>query len=287
MSLFKDTTILIVTFKSEKIIFKTLKNISKKFKILIAENSNNVILKKKIEKKYLNCKVFNTGKNLGVSKAINFLLKKVNTKYSIFITPDAFPAKDCFDKLYNVAKKINNAAILSPNNKLEKEKKLYGFYNSKEKNINSSNDIINVDWVLGGVMFFNNNHLKKIGYFDENFFLDYEEIDLCLRAKKNFFNVLFCKKIFTYNLKHQSSDQNYFMLKKLRAWHHGWSMHYFYKKHFILKKYLKFPLLILVTTIVKFFYQLTRLDTNKMTIHLFFINGFLNSLLKKKSNFRI
>ena len=47
MSLFKDTTILIVTFKSEKIIFKTLKNISKKFKILIAENSNNVILKKK------------------------------------------------------------------------------------------------------------------------------------------------------------------------------------------------------------------------------------------------
>ena len=51
MSLYKDITVIIVTFKSEHIIDKTIKNLSDKFNIIIVENSSNLNFKRYIEKK--------------------------------------------------------------------------------------------------------------------------------------------------------------------------------------------------------------------------------------------
>ena len=82
MSLYKDITVIIVTFKSEHIIDKTIKNLSDKFNIIIVENSSNLNFKRYIEKKFLNCKVILAGDNLGVSKAVNIALKKIKTKFS-------------------------------------------------------------------------------------------------------------------------------------------------------------------------------------------------------------
>ncbi len=41
-----------------------------------------------------------------------------------------------------------------------------------------------VDWVPGAFSIIRRNALEKIGYFDEDFFLYYEEVDLCRRIKK-------------------------------------------------------------------------------------------------------
>ena len=48
---YKDLTIVIVTFYSENIIYKCIESIGKNIKIIIVENSNNLELKKDIEKK--------------------------------------------------------------------------------------------------------------------------------------------------------------------------------------------------------------------------------------------
>ena len=45
----KDLTIVIVTFKSEEKIFNCLKSISDEIPVIIVENSNDIIFKKKIE----------------------------------------------------------------------------------------------------------------------------------------------------------------------------------------------------------------------------------------------
>ena len=49
---YKDITIGIVTFKSEKVIFDCLKSIKKIKKIIIFDNSNNISLKNKINLTY-------------------------------------------------------------------------------------------------------------------------------------------------------------------------------------------------------------------------------------------
>ena len=46
-------------------------------------------------------------------------------------------------------------------------------------------DLISVDNVKGFAMFLNMEEFKDIGFFDKNFFIYFEEIDLCKRLKKN------------------------------------------------------------------------------------------------------
>ena len=181
MSLYKDITIIIVTFKSDHIIEKTIRNLNKKFRIIIVENSNNYIFKGYIEKKFSNCKVFLTGNNLGVSKAINLALKKIKTSYSFFVTPDAFPNKDCILKLYKTATINKKIAIVSPRNINCKLTNQYGSNLVSKKKINKNlftkKKLISVDWVLGGALFFNMNCIRKIGFFDEKYFLDYNKFE--------------------------------------------------------------------------------------------------------------
>ena len=53
---FKDLTVGIVTFNSEKVIFECLKSIKRINKIIIYDNSNDIKLKKKILSNYPNIK---------------------------------------------------------------------------------------------------------------------------------------------------------------------------------------------------------------------------------------
>ena len=53
-----DITILIITYKSEKIIYDFIKKIPSNYKTIIIENSENYTLKEDIEKKYDNIKFY-------------------------------------------------------------------------------------------------------------------------------------------------------------------------------------------------------------------------------------
>jgi N-acetylglucosaminyl-diphospho-decaprenol L-rhamnosyltransferase len=48
-----------------------------------------------------------------------------------------------------------------------------------------------VDWVAGASMMLRRSMLEQVGLFDEEFFLYYEETDLCLRAKRAGFKVAY------------------------------------------------------------------------------------------------
>ena len=52
-----ELTVVIVTFKSEKKIFSCLNSIPSNINIIVVENSNNQILKKKL-KKIFKCKMY-------------------------------------------------------------------------------------------------------------------------------------------------------------------------------------------------------------------------------------
>ena len=124
-------TILIVTFKSEKIIESCLSTINKKYPIILIENSNNKIFKKKIEKRFSNVKCFLTGKNIGFGKANNIGLKLAKTKYVLLLNPDTFLYKDTIKILMDSANKIKDFALPAPlvNNKKNLN---YGFFETKK-----------------------------------------------------------------------------------------------------------------------------------------------------------
>ena len=68
---YSDITVGIVSFKSEKVIFRCLKSIKKLKKIIIFDNSNDNKLKKKINLIYPKIKFILSKKNLGYGEANN------------------------------------------------------------------------------------------------------------------------------------------------------------------------------------------------------------------------
>ena len=70
-----SVTILFVTYFSDKLISKIIKQIDQKLKILIIENSRNLSTKEKLEKEFSNVKVIIPDENKGVGSAINLGLK--------------------------------------------------------------------------------------------------------------------------------------------------------------------------------------------------------------------
>ena len=82
-----DITIIIISYKSEKIIYDFIKKIPSTIKTIIVENSQNHELKKNIEQNYNNISVY-IKENNGVSSALNFAVDKIETKYFLQISPD-------------------------------------------------------------------------------------------------------------------------------------------------------------------------------------------------------
>ena len=54
----KLITVIMPSYKSGKLIISHLKKISKKINIIVVENSDDIKLKKEIEKKYKNTKIY-------------------------------------------------------------------------------------------------------------------------------------------------------------------------------------------------------------------------------------
>ena len=171
--LYQDITILITSFKSDKKIVDCLNSIDKNIKVLIIENSGNLLFKKNIEKKYLNCECILAGSNLGYANGNNLGLSKVKTKYALILNPDAVLESTSIENFLKSAEKNPNFAIIGP---LVQELK-----NPIDTKV--ENKLISVSNVKGFAMFLNLKEFKEIGFFDSNFFIYFEEIDLCRRVK--------------------------------------------------------------------------------------------------------
>lgn len=273
-NIFKDVELLTITYKSSHIIFKSLKNINKNFKITIIENSKNINLKKKINKiKNVNCVL--TGKNLGFGKAFNIGANLIKSKYILHFNPDAFINNDVIKKLYQISKK-KKFAIISTN-------ETSGITRIDNKNFE---ELKEVSSVKGFVMFINNSFCKKVNYFDENFFLYLEEIDLCKRVNKIGGRIYLAKNIFVKHIGGKSHSPKYmYQMELQRNWHYLWSLFYFTKKH----KNTFYAYKVTLRKFISSFFKLNLyffINKKKYMIYKCRFLGLLNSYLGKESSYR-
>lgn len=63
--------------------------------------------------------------------------------------------------------------------------------NNYNQSYNKISEPLNVKFIYGAYLFLRKSAMDKIGYFDENFFLFWEEIDLCIRARQLKFSIGF------------------------------------------------------------------------------------------------
>ncbi|MBH00975.1 MAG: hypothetical protein CMI86_03165 [Candidatus Pelagibacter sp.] len=174
-----NITFIIVSFKSENVIYKCIDSLPKQSKKIIIENSKNIKLKKDLELKYDNIEVV-MNDNTGMGASNNLGISMSNTEFVYILNPDTKFTTNTFKNLIETSKTLNDFAILSP---ICSDKNLpnYKIFQNDGKN---KNDILEVDTIDGFSMLINKSKFNG-NYFDENFFLYLENDDLCLRTKKN------------------------------------------------------------------------------------------------------
>jgi len=270
----KDLTIVINTFKSSDKIFKCLDSIGSSYKIIVVENSSDTSFKKNLEKKYKNVNCFLTNKNLGYAKGNNFGLNLVKTKFSLILNPDTILRKDSLANFFKFSKQYKFFSIVGP-------------YDKDKTNFKSSNKPYEVNNIKGFAMFLRVKDLKKIGFFDKNFFIYCEEIDLCKRAKKNNKKIFIDPKIKIHHLGGSSHNKLInFKMELSRNWHWMWSQFYFNKKHYgYFYSFIKFfPKLIF--SFIKFFFYSMLFNKKKLQIYFHRFMGLLNSMILRSSFYR-
>ena len=277
----KKVTIILIAYKSEKKINTFIKKIPNNIKVIIVENSKNLLLKKQVEKKYRNIKVY-IKKNEGVSASINYAAKKIKTEFFIQISPDIqFNYKD-IDKFIEVAKELNNKfSALGP--------RFLNVNSKSHRQINQNLKIGSIDSVHGSFMFINKKRFKEIGGFDNKFFLYFEETDYCKRAfnkglKAYQINEIKVKKKGRSVLINNKKEKK--ELNNVLIWHFIWSKYYFTKKNYgmMISLLVFFPIMIRIIFKIIFYQTINEKELIKKYKYRF--SGLMNSIRGKKSSLR-
>jgi len=146
---------------------------------------------------------FAGGNNVG----IKFALSIFNSDYILLLNNDVVVDSDFLIKLVTVAEKDGKIGIVGPKiyyydydgktdiiwhigGKLKWYPPiLHRTFNIKDKG--QFNRLLNLDFVPGAAMLIKTNIIKKIGLLSQEYFLQWEDIDYCIRAKKEGFKVVY------------------------------------------------------------------------------------------------
>lgn len=122
--------------------------------------------------------------NLGFGAANNRALATVRTRWALLLNPDCQMAPDSLEHLVAVSRDMPEVAmlapqLLAPDGRPEVNYRWpQTFWKSKGPRAEGP---VCVGFVCGAAMLMNLPAFEGVGYFDEGFFLYYEDDDLCLR----------------------------------------------------------------------------------------------------------
>jgi GT2 family glycosyltransferase len=281
----QNLSIVIVTLRSEKVIDHCINSINKNLPIIVVENSDNLKFKNYLENKYKNVQCILSKENLGTGAGYNIGIKFSKTDYVYVINPDITLEANALDEIFLASKKLDDFSILSPissdvhfpNYVMIKEKKNY-----KEKNLP-----FKVKYVDGFSMLLNKKKFKNNYYFDENFFMYWENNDICIRVINDGGSVFIVPRAKIKHLGAKAVDPKFFKEIELsRNWHWMWSTFNYHRKYkgFFISLLIVLPKLI--SAIIKILIYTLVINKEKKKIYYQRLSGLINAIMGKSSWYR-
>ena len=294
----ENISVVIVTFHTPKdIILNCLKSINRNIKITIVENSENFENKDLILSQFENVKILCSGKNLGYGSGNNLGLSEVKTDYALILNPDTICDKELFNNISKTIIEANDFSVIGCQYLDEDKFMPAGFFDDKKNKEfikkfkeNNIDDLTKVEWVTGQSMLINLKKFKNTKIFDENFFLYFEEFDLCKSLILKGENIYTSKKLKIKHLGFKSSFEESSIYKtsinRLKEWHWMWSTFYFYKKNYSYFHALKKVIGKFFKALLKIFFYSIMFNKKEKEKYKYRFLGIYSAILGHPSSFR-
>ena len=211
----KHPAIVVPNWNGELLLSKFLENISKqtrKHTLIVVDNAS-IDRSVEIIKNYPNVVLLKNQKNLGFSGGVNAGIKwalKNNFKYIALLNSDALPKADWLENLVdslnkNNAKIVTSKIIKTTSEMFDTAGDQYTIWGlpfprgRNEKDIGQYQNTEEVTAACAGASLYSRSVFEKVGLFDENFFMYFEDVDISLRAQLAGLKIIYEPKAIVYH----------------------------------------------------------------------------------------
>ncbi|OGD94930.1 hypothetical protein A3F02_02760 [Candidatus Curtissbacteria bacterium RIFCSPHIGHO2_12_FULL_38_9b] len=270
-----DLAIVIVSYNTKELLAECLHTLlvasrGIRCEINVIDNNSSDGTVDMIKTKFPQINLIANLENKGFSKANNQILKKVKSRYALILNPDTIMPPDTLKKMIsymdaNLDVAVSTCRVELLNGELDKDCRRHfpspwrAFCHFSKLSLLFKNTRIfdsyymgyisvkkehEIDSCVGAFMMLRVTALKKVGYFDEDFFFYGEDLDLCWRFKEAGYKIIYnpAVKIIHYKgaasgMKSTSSHLTKvdYRSKKRAVQESTRAMKLFYKKHYMNK----------------------------------------------------
>jgi len=194
----KKVFIVIVSFNNRRDILECLESLKdERIEVIVVDNKSSDGSIEAVKSKFKQIKILENKKNIGFAaasnKGIRYALRE-KADYVLLLNPDTIVEKNFPSVLLK-----KKADIISPVIKFKRKGEwVYDFggrvnfligrtRHLEKKSLNTP--LSPIDYVSGCCILIRRKVFEKIGFLDERYFLFFEDVDFCLRARKAGFRV--------------------------------------------------------------------------------------------------
>jgi GT2 family glycosyltransferase len=213
-----DLSIIIVSYKGWARLTKCLESLDAfsagtfKMEVIVVDNKSDDPTINKLEERFTKFRFIHNTINGGFSNGCNLGSKSASGDFFLFLNPDTVTSESAIEQLLNVAKHNPSFGIVSCRQVNERDKEsvasgpfpnlfnLTGLQRSLSKLLTPHSpsltpEIVFPDWISGSVIMIRSEVFRKIGGFDEDFWMYFEDVDLCHRIRNISLEVVCCRNI--------------------------------------------------------------------------------------------
>lgn len=236
----------------------------------VLDNASNDGSVEYLKNKFPQTEIVSNDKNVGFAQGHNLILEKITTKYVLILNSDTEVSDGVLDNMYKFMEQnpqvgIASCKILGFDNRLQPNGgdlpfgialvswllNLESFFKNLPNFHRQESDyyqqIHEVGWVSGNFMIARVDVLRSVGLFAKDYFMYFEDVDLCFKVRKAGYKVMINPQLSIRHLSGGSADD-----PKFRQWAGEYKgLLTFYKNHYGEGVSLLLKLVIQLTTILR------------------------------------
>lgn len=255
-STLEELTVIIVTYNSAhcmEALAPALKNLPH---VIFVDNASGDDTPGKIKVLFPESRLLINDRNEGFGAANNRALQQTSTRFALLLNPDTLPDVEFFEKMIQAAKRFPDAAMIAPQlvRRNDTEEVNYRWPSCAwiSKGPGAEGPCC-VGFLCGAAILLNMQKMSPIGFFDEKFFLYYEDEDLSQRAFNLRAPMVVIPQIRLTHLSRGSvKGQTPLKSEFFRGYHHAQSKLLFEQKHGTNARWLRWKTLILALLLMPF-----------------------------------